>query len=150
MKCPFCFSADSEVKDSRPSDDGAAIRRRRSCANCGGRFTTFERVFMRDIIVIKKSGERELFEREKLARSLNMATRKRKISPARIDEIINAITRQLEISGENEVTSESIGELVMNALNQVDKVAFVRYASVYRNFNEFKDFEDFIKTHNVD
>ncbi len=144
MKCPFCSNLDSDVKDSRPTDDGSAIRRRRACNNCGGRFTTFERVLMRDIMVIKSSGEKETFDRDKIARSIALASRKRGILSEKIDEIVSAIVRQIEISGENEVATKFIGELVMNALANIDKITYIRYASVYRNFTEAKDFEDFI------
>jgi transcriptional repressor NrdR len=145
MRCPFCSNEDSQVKDSRPTEDGAAIRRRRQCDKCGSRFTTFERVQLRELIVLKRSGRRVPFDREKLSRSLNIALRKRPIEQEQIEQMISGIQRQLESQGENEVTSEAIGELVMDALAQLDKVAYVRYASVYRDFREPSDFADFIE-----
>lgn len=144
MRCPFCGSLDTQVKDSRPSDDHATIRRRRICPDCGGRFTTFERVHLRDLMVLKRSGRKVPFEREKLARSLEIALRKRPVDPERIDRMINGIVRQLESSGESEVGTEAIGELVMEGLKNLDSVAYVRFASVYRNFREAKDFETLI------
>lgn len=144
MRCPFCGSLDTQVKDSRPSDDHATIRRRRICPDCGGRFTTFERVHLRDLMVVKRSGRKVPFEREKLARSLEIALRKRPVDPERIDRMINGIVRQLESSGESEVGTEAIGELVMEGLKNLDSVAYVRFASVYRNFREAKDFETLI------
>lgn len=145
MRCPFCSNEDSQVKDSRPTEDGAAIRRRRQCDKCGSRFTTFERVQLRELIVLKRSGRRVPFDREKLARSLSVALRKRPIEQEQIEQMISGIQRQLESQGESEVTSEAIGELVMDALAQLDKVAYVRYASVYRDFREPSDFADFIE-----
>jgi transcriptional repressor NrdR len=144
MRCPFCGHDDTQVKDSRPTDDNAAIRRRRFCPACGSRFTTFERVQLRELTVIKKSGKRVPFDREKLARSIHIATRKRPVDNERIERIINAIVRRLESSGESEVSSDAIGEQVMDALYALDPVAYVRFASVYRNFREVKDFEDFV------
>jgi transcriptional repressor NrdR len=144
MRCPFCGHAESQVKDSRPSEDGAAIRRRRLCPECGGRFTTFERVQLRDLTVVKKDGEREPFDRDKLARSIAIATRKRPIDPERLERMISAITRQLESMGETELPSSAIGELVMKHLKQLDDVAYVRYASVYRDFRETQDFAKFL------
>lgn len=144
MRCPFCGSLETQVKDSRPSDDHATIRRRRICPDCGGRFTTFERVHLRDLMVLKRSGRKVPFEREKLARSLEIALRKRPVDPERIDRMINGIVRQLESSGESEVGTEAIGELVMEGLKNLDSVAYVRFASVYRNFREAKDFEALI------
>lgn len=144
MRCPFCGSLETQVKDSRPSDDHATIRRRRICPDCGGRFTTFERVHLRDLMVLKRSGRKVPFEREKLARSLEIALRKRPVDPERIDRMINGIVRQLESSGETEVGTEAIGELVMEGLKNLDSVAYVRFASVYRNFREAKDFETLI------
>jgi transcriptional repressor NrdR len=132
------------VKDSRPSDDGAAIRRRRSCASCGGRFTTFERVQLRELMVLKRSGRRSAFDREKLERSVAIALRKRPIDPDRVDRMVSGIVRQLESLGETEVPSQIIGELVMKALKGVDEVAYVRYASVYRDFRETSDFARFL------
>ncbi|MDO8409157.1 MAG: transcriptional regulator NrdR [Phenylobacterium sp.] len=144
MRCPFCGHSESQVKDSRPSEDGAAIRRRRLCPACGGRFTTFERVQLRELTVIKRSGRRTPFEREKLLRSIDIATRKRAIDPEQVDRMVNGITRQLESMGETEIGSEVIGELVMKALKALDDVAYVRYASVYRDFRETRDFADFL------
>jgi transcriptional repressor NrdR len=144
MRCPFCGNEDTQVKDSRPTEDNAAIRRRRFCPACGSRFTTFERVQLRELTVIKKNGEKVPFEREKLQRSLEIATRKRPISGDQIERVINAIVRRLESSGESEIKSDTIGELVMDALSGLDPVAYVRFASVYRNFREAKDFEDFL------
>ena len=150
MRCPFCGHDDTAVKDSRPTDDHAAIRRRRFCPSCGSRFTTFERVQLRELIVVKKSGKREPFDREKLARSIHIATRKRPVDGERIERIINAIVRRLESSGETEITSDAVGEQVMDALYALDPVAYVRFASVYRNFREVKDFEEFVGKLNVE
>jgi transcriptional repressor NrdR len=144
MRCPFCGNDDTQVKDSRPTEDNSAIRRRRFCPNCGARFTTFERIQLRELTVIKKNGLKAPFDRDKLARSIMIATRKRPIDPERIERLINGIVRRLESSGESEIKSDSIGELVMDGLAALDKVAYVRFASVYRNFREAKDFEDFI------
>jgi transcriptional repressor NrdR len=144
MRCPFCGHDDSQVKDSRPSEDNSAIRRRRHCPACGGRFTTFERVQLRELIVVKKTGRREPFERDKLERSLAHALRKRPVEADRVDRMITGIVRRLESMGENEIPSSVIGELVMQALASLDKVAYVRFASVYRNFREMKDFEALI------
>jgi transcriptional repressor NrdR len=144
MRCPFCGHDDSQVKDSRPSEDNSAIRRRRHCPACGGRFTTFERVQLRELIVVKKSGRREPFERDKLERSLAHALRKRPVEAERVDRMITGIVRRLESMGENEIPSHVIGELVMQALASLDKVAYVRFASVYRKFRETKDFEALI------
>ena len=144
MRCPFCGNADSQVKDSRPSEDGAAIRRRRSCPQCGGRFTTFERVQLRELMVLKRSGRRLPFAREKLERSLSIALRKRPVDPERVDQMISGIVRQLESLGETEIPSSVIGEMVMKALKNVDDVAYVRYASVYRDFRETQDFARFL------
>ena len=145
MRCPYCQSEDTQVKDSRPAEDGVAIRRRRVCPDCGGRFTTFERVQLRELMVLKKSGRKVPFDRDKLFRSLHIALRKRPVEPERIDRIVNAIQRQLETSGEADIKSQHIGELVMDALASLDSVAYVRFASVYRNFREAKDFEQFIE-----
>lgn len=145
MRCPFCQNEDSQVKDSRPTEDGAAIRRRRQCDKCGSRFTTFERVQLRDLVVLKRSGRRAAFDREKLARSVNIALRKRPIEPEQVEQMISGIVRKLESLGENEVTSEAIGEMVMESLANLDPVAYVRYASVYRDFRETSDFADFIE-----
>jgi transcriptional repressor NrdR len=144
MKCPFCGNAESQVKDSRPSEDGGAIRRRRSCPECGGRFTTFERVQLRELTILKKSGRRAPFERDKLSRSIDVALRKRPVDPERIDRMVSSIVRQLESRGETEIGSSVIGELVMKALKALDEVAYVRYASVYRDFRETNDFAKFL------
>ena len=141
MRCPFCGHLESQVKDSRPSEDGAAIRRRRLCPECGGRFTTFERVQLRELVVIKRNGRRVPFDRDKLARSVEIALRKRNVDPERVEQTISKIVRDLESLGENEVTTETIGETVMAQLRELDDVAYVRFASVYRNFREAKDFE---------
>jgi len=146
MRCPFCGTDDTQVKDSRPTEEGAAIRRRRACIGCGQRFTTFERVQLRELTVLKNNNRREPFDRDKLARSMNIALRKRNIEPDRVERIINSITRRLESSGDNEVHSEAIGELVMDALSSLDSVAYVRFASVYRNFREARDFENFVES----
>ena len=144
MRCPFCGADDTQVKDSRPTDDRAAIRRRRFCANCAARFTTFERVQLRELTVLKKNNQREPFDRDKLARSIYVALRKRPVEPDRVERIINSLVRQLEHSGETEIPSDMIGGLVMESLVSLDQVAYVRFASVYRNFREAKDFEDFV------
>ena len=142
MRCPFCGSEDTQVKDSRPTEDRAAIRRRRLCPNCAARFTTFERVQLRELTVVKKNGQREPFDRDKLARSIQVSLRKRPVEPERVERVINSIVRQLESSGETDIPSDMIGELVMEALAALDQVAYVRFASVYRNFREAKDFHD--------
>ena len=144
MRCPFCGADDSQVKDSRPADDGGAIRRRRSCPSCAARFTTFERVQLRDLTVVKKDGQREPFDRDKLARSIYIALRKRTFERDRVERVINSIVRQLESSGESDIPSDEVGELVMEALSTLDPVAYIRFASVYRNFREAKDFGEFI------
>jgi transcriptional repressor NrdR len=144
VRCPFCGHADSQVKDSRPSEDGAAIRRRRFCGECGGRFTTFERVQLRELTIVKRSGRRNPFDREKLVRSLAVALRKRPVDPERVEALVSQIVRQLESRGETEIPSSVIGELVMKALKSVDDVAYVRYASVYRDFRETQDFAQFL------
>lgn len=141
MRCPFCGSENSQVKDSRPSDENSAIRRRRVCADCGGRFTTFERVQLRELIVVKRSGRRVPFDRDKLARSVEIALRKRPIEPERIERLVSGLVRQLESSGETEISSAEIGELVMAALRELDPVAYVRFASVYRDFRNTADFQ---------
>ena len=143
MKCPFCGNADTQVKDSRPSDDGAAIRRRRSCPQCNGRFTTFERVQLRELTVLKRSGRRVPFDRDKLARSVQVALRKRQVDPDRVERMISGIVRQLESLGDSEISSETIGEMVMEALKGLDSVAYIRFASVYKDFREARDFEEF-------
>ncbi|MDF2117084.1 transcriptional regulator NrdR [Roseiarcaceae bacterium H3SJ34-1] len=140
MRCPYCGTLDTQVKDSRPTDDSAAIRRRRVCPDCNGRFTTFERVQLRELTVIKKSGRRVPFDRDKLARSFETALRKRPVEPERVERMVNGIVRQLESSGESEIDSGKIGELVMEGLKSLDSVAYVRFASVYRNFREARDF----------
>jgi len=144
MRCPFCSHAESQVKDSRPSEDGAAIRRRRLCPECEGRFTTFERVQLRELTIIKRSGRRTPFERDKLARSISVAIRKRPVDPERVERMISAIVRQLESMGETELPSSAVGELVMQQLKALDDVAYVRYASVYRDFRETQDFANFL------
>ncbi|MDP3895909.1 MAG: transcriptional regulator NrdR [Mesorhizobium sp.] len=144
MRCPYCQSMDTQVKDSRPAEEGAAIRRRRVCPDCGGRFTTFERVQLRDLVVVKKTGRKVAFDRDKLQRSIDIALRKRNVDPDRIDRAVSGIVRQLESSGESEVNSEEIGRLVMEALKSLDDVAYVRFASVYRNFREAKDFHELL------
>jgi len=144
MHCPFCGHDDTQVKDSRPTDDGSAIRRRRFCAGCSQRFTTIERVQLRDLTVVKSDGRRVPFDRDKLARSIRIALRKRPVTEERIERIVNGIVRQLEASGESDVGSKQIGERVMETLKEVDAVAYVRFASVYRNFREAKDFEAFL------
>jgi transcriptional repressor NrdR len=144
MRCPFCGFEDTQVKDSRPTDDRSAIRRRRFCTNCAARFTTFERVQLRELTVVKKNNQREPFDREKLARSIYISMRKRPIEPERVERVINSIVRQLESSGETDVTTDQVGELVMEALASLDQVAYVRFASVYRDFREAKDFGEFI------
>ncbi|HZF42004.1 MAG TPA: transcriptional regulator NrdR [Sphingomonadaceae bacterium] len=143
MRCPYCADADSQVKDSRPTEDGASIRRRRQCEACGARFTTFERVQLREIVVVKKDGKREPFDRSKLERSVAIATRKRPVEAARIERMLSGIQRQLETSGEAEVGATGIGELVMAGLKSLDSVAYIRFASVYKDFAEARDFEEF-------
>jgi transcriptional repressor NrdR len=144
MRCPFCGHDETQVKDSRPSEDGAAIRRRRLCPACEGRFTTFERVQLRELTIVKRSGRRTPFDREKLSRSIAIAIRKRPLEPERVERMISAIVRQLESMGETELPSSTIGELVMKQLKQLDDVAYVRYASVYRDFRETGDFAKFL------
>ena len=152
MRCPFCGDDDTQVKDSRPTEDNTAIRRRRYCQSCGSRFTTFERVQLRDLNVIKKDKSRVPFDREKLARSIEIAVRKRPVDPERVERVVSGLVRRLESSGETEIPSSVIGEHVMDALAALDPVAYVRFASVYRNFREAKDFGDFIDaiTHHDD
>jgi transcriptional repressor NrdR len=144
MRCPFCGHDETQVKDSRPSEDGAAIRRRRLCPACEGRFTTFERVQLRELTILKRSGRRAPFDRDKLARSLSVALRKRPVEPERVERMISTIVRQLESMGETELPSSTIGELIMKHLKQLDDVAYVRYASVYRDFRETSDFAQFL------
>jgi transcriptional repressor NrdR len=141
MRCPYCGNPDTQVKDSRPSEDNTAIRRRRVCTDCGGRFTTFERVQLRELTVVKKNGRRVPFDRDKLMRSVQVALRKRSVDPERVERMINGIVRRLESSGDSEVPSETIGLLVMEGLRGLDEVAYVRFASVYRNFNDSEDFK---------
>lgn len=143
MRCPFCGHDDSQVKDSRPTEDNSAIRRRRQCEGCGGRFTTFERIQLRELLVIKTEGMREPFDREKLERSLSVACRKRPVDNMQIEKLASAIQRQLETLGESEIESKQIGEFVMDGLKALDSVAYIRFASVYKDFSEAKDFEDF-------
>ncbi|HTV33995.1 MAG TPA: transcriptional regulator NrdR [Methylocella sp.] len=150
MRCPFCGSLDSQVKDSRPAADGSAIRRRRVCPDCGGRFTTFERVQLRELTVVKKSGRRVPFDRDKLMRSLEIALRKRPVEAERLERLVNGIVRQLESQGESEIPSGRIGELVMEGLKGLDSVAYVRFASVYRNFREARDFNTLVDQMAVD
>ena len=144
MRCPFCGHDDTQVKDSRPTDDGSAIRRRRFCAGCGQRFTTIERVQLRELIIVKSDGRRVPFDRDKLGRSIRIALRKRPVEEDRIERIVNGLVRQLEASGENDIPSKQLGELVMETLKEVDAVAYVRFASVYRDFREARDFEAFL------
>lgn len=144
MRCPYCTNHDTQVKDSRPTEDGSAIRRRRICSGCGGRFTTFERVQLRELTVLKKSGKRVPLDRNKLTRSVSTAIRKRDLDPDRVEQMISGIVRQLESQTEGDITSDQIGKLVMEGLKQVDEVAYVRFASVYKDFQEAKDFEGFL------
>jgi transcriptional repressor NrdR len=144
MRCPFCGQLESQVKDSRPSEDGAAIRRRRLCPECGGRFTTFERVQLRELTIVKRSGRRAPFDREKLVRSISIALRKRPVDPERVERMVSGIVRQLESMGETELASHVVGEMVMKALKALDEVAYVRYASVYRDFRQTQDFAKFL------
>ena len=146
MRCPFCAHENSQVKDSRPTEDGAAIRRRRQCESCGARFTTFERIQLRDIMVVKSENRREPFNRAKIEKSVAVACRKRGIDQERIDQLVSGIQRQIETSGENEVHSRDIGGMVMDGLRMLDSVAYIRFASVYRDFSEAKDFEEFAST----
>jgi transcriptional repressor NrdR len=141
MRCPNCASLDTQVKDSRPTEDSSVIRRRRVCLSCNFRFTTFERVQLRELVVIKRNGRRVPFDRDKLLRSVQIALRKRPVEPARIDQVVSKMVRELESQGESEVSSETVGEMVMETLRALDDVAYVRFASVYRNFREAKDFE---------
>ncbi|MEZ8007735.1 MAG: transcriptional regulator NrdR [Amylibacter sp.] len=145
MRCPFCGNTDTQVKDSRPAEDHVAIRRRRFCSSCGGRFTSYERVQLRDLVVIKKNGKREDFDREKLARSIRMALQKRPVEIDRIDQLISGIVRRLESMGEADIASDKIGSIVMDTLARIDTVAYVRFASVYKNFQDADDFEDFVQ-----
>ncbi len=144
MKCPFCSNDDTQVKDSRSTEDNSAIRRRRFCAACGARFTTFERIQLRELTVVKKSGKKVPFARDKLERSVQIALRKRPVDSDRVDRMLSGIVRRVESLGETEVTSDVIGEIVMEGLQSIDSVAYVRFASVYKNFREAKDFEEFL------
>ena len=144
MRCPFCSNEDSQVKDSRHTEDNTAIRRRRICDQCGSRFTTFERIQLRDLIVVKSNGQKETFDRDKMFRSLSLSLRKRNVEQDKTEKIVSAIARRLENSGETEIKSSLIGEYIMEALSNLDQVAYVRFASVYKNFREVKDFEDFL------
>ncbi len=144
MRCPYCASLETQVKDSRPTDDASAIRRRRVCPDCGGRFTTFERVQLRELTVVKRSGRRVAFDRDKLQTSIEVALRKRAVEPERVERLVNGLVRQLESLGEPEISSEMIGERVMEALKALDAVAYVRFASVYRQFREAQDFRDLV------
>ena len=146
MKCPFCGCDDTQVKDSRTTDDSTAIRRRRECPECGSRFTTFERVQLRDLVVVKRNGEKTMFDRDKLARSIQIAVRKRPVNPERVEKIVNSIQRRLESSGEAEIPYAVIGQYAMDALSTLDHIAYIRFASVYKDFREVKDFEDFVET----
>ncbi len=145
MRCPYCGHMDTQVKDSRPTDDNSAIRRRRSCPACSARFTTFERIQLRELTVVKKNGQRIPFDRDKIARSITTACRKRPVDEERIERVVNSIQRRLESLGESDIPSSAIGEMVMEALQGLDKVAYVRFASVYKNFREVKDFESFVE-----
>lgn len=146
MRCPFCGNEDTQVKDSRPTEDGSSIRRRRFCPKCDSRFTTFERVQLRELTVIKKDGERRPFDRDKLVRSIEIAVRKRNVSAEQVEMVVNNIVKELEGLGENEIPSGTVGEKVMKALHKLDPVAYVRFASVYKDFREAKDFEEFVET----
>jgi len=144
MRCPFCGNTETQVKDSRPAEDHVAIRRRRFCPSCGGRFTTYERVQLRDLVVVKKNNRREDFDRDKMERSIRIALQKRPLDPERVDQMISGIVRRLESMGESDIHSDKIGEIVMDALARIDTVAYVRFASVYKNFQAADDFEDFV------
>ncbi len=150
MRCPFCGHDESQVKDSRPSEDNAVIRRRRLCPECGGRFTTFERVQLRELTIVKRSGRRAPFDREKLVRSISVALRKRPVEPERLERMVSGIVRQLESMGETELASHVVGEMVMKALKSLDEVAYVRYASVYRDFRQTQDFATFLGEEGLD
>ncbi len=146
MRCPFCAHDDSQVKDSRPTEDATSIRRRRQCSQCGARFTTFERVQLREVTVVKSGDRRQPFERGKLEQSISLACRKRDVAQEQIDQLVSGIQRQVETAGEPEISSQRIGELVMDGLRQLDSVAYIRFASVYRDFSEARDFEEFAST----
>jgi transcriptional repressor NrdR len=144
MRCPFCNVEDTQVKDSRQAEEGSAIRRRRSCSSCGGRFTTFERIQLRELIVVKNNGSKEVFDREKLFQSMKTPLRKRPVDSAKLEQMVSGIVRQLESSGDTEIPSKTIGELVMQAFAETDQVAYIRYASVYKDFREVEDFNEFV------
>ena len=144
MRCPYCMNADTQVKDSRPTEENTVIRRRRVCPDCGGRFTTFERIQLRELTIIKNTGRKVPFDRDKLKRSVQVALRKRPVEPERIERMVSGIVRRLENLGESEVPAKLVGELVMEGLYALDQVGYVRFASVYRNFREAKDFEEFL------
>ena len=146
MKCPFCGCEETQVKDSRNTDDNSSVRRRRECPECGSRFTTFERVQLRELVVVKKNGEKTLFDRDKLEKSISLAVRKRPISSERVEKIVNSLQRKFESSGESEITTKQIGESVMEALSHLDNIAYIRFASVYKDFRSIKDLEDFVAT----
>lgn len=146
MRCPFCGHSDTQVKDSRPSEDGTAIRRRRYCPECESRFTTFERVQLRELTVVKSNGDKKPFDRDKIMRSIQIATRKRPVDAEQVEQLVNQIVRKLESAGESEIPTEKIGQLIMEGLRQLDSVAYIRFASVYRNFREAKDFENFVES----
>ena len=146
MKCPFCGCEETQVKDSRNTDDNASVRRRGECPECGSRFTTFERVQLRELIVVKKNGEKTLFDRDKLERSISLAVRKRPISAERVEKIVNSLQRKFESSGETEITTQQIGESVMEALSHLDNIAYIRFASVYKDFRNLNDLKDFVAT----
>ncbi|MBO6289375.1 MAG: transcriptional repressor NrdR [Alphaproteobacteria bacterium] len=146
MKCPFCGCEETQVKDSRNTDDNSAVRRRRECPECGSRFTTFERVQLRELIVVKRNGERTLFDRDKLEKSITLAVRKRPISAERVEKIVNSLQRKFESSGETEITTQQIGESVMEALSHLDNIAYIRFASVYKDFRTLQDLNDFVAT----
>ncbi len=146
MKCPFCGCEETQVKDSRNTDDNSSVRRRRECPECGSRFTTFERVQLRELVVVKKNGEKTLFDRDKLEKSIALAVRKRPISSERVEKIVNSLQRKFESSGESEITTKQIGESVMEALSHLDNIAYIRFASVYKDFRSIKDLEDFVAT----
>ncbi len=146
MRCPFCAHDDSQVKDSRPTEDNTSIRRRRQCSSCGARFTTFERVQLRDVTIVKSGDRREPFDRSKLEQSVTLACRKRDVTQEQIDQLVSGIQRQVETAGESEVSSSRLGEMVMDGLRQLDSVAYIRFASVYRDFSEARDFEEFAST----
>jgi transcriptional repressor NrdR len=146
MRCPFCAHDDTQVKDSRPTEDSTSIRRRRQCSSCGARFTTFERVQLREITIVKSGDKREAFDREKLEKSVRLACRKRGVDQERIDRLVSGIQRQVETAGESEIAASRLGEMVMDGLKQIDSVAYIRFASVYRDFSEAKDFEQFAST----